>query len=780
MKIIKNTALLAVLLIQACGSEVSNKNTQIKPIPNEHILTKFIDFNAEDVLTKTIQLNQTSAKIVENQLIVNFHSKQNDYTSISFVSEQGWDWSHFEDFNLAFDISNPGQRSVQVYLDITDGNGDNYTRSVSIPIGEKNTYYAKMAGHDLATPDGKENVELNFKSGLRSNPDTWESNQVQFISLWGKKNLDVSSIKRITLSVQSALHDKTISISNIRLRKNPTFNTQFLTKIVDKYGQNAKTEFAGKIHNHDELIAARDEEISQLKESYDVNTRSKFGGWINGPKQTATGYFRTEKINGKWSLVDPEGYPYFVTGLDIIRLSNTSTMTGYDFDQATINQRKATDFTPEDSQKLNRVSENAISTRFVASELRSELFEWLPKYDEPLGKHYGYRRSAHSGPLKHGETFSFYSANLERKYSDMNQDNPDLDFMDMWQEVTIKRMLTWGFTSFGNWTDPMFYQNNRVPYFANGWIIGDFKTVSSGNDFWAPLPDVFDPKFEERAMFTLKQVADEVKGNPWCVGVFVDNEMSLGRSESNAAHYGIALHTLKRDGKNVPTKAEFTRLMKNKYGSIDNLNKKWNTNIKNWQSFNAGVEGDVNVPAQLEDFSIMLSAYADKYFATVKKAKDRYLPNHMYMGARFPDWGMPKEAVEASAKHVDVISFNVYKEGLVPSKWKFMEKIDMPAIVGEWHNGASDSGLFHPGLIHASSQEDRGVMYKDYMHSVIDNPYFVGAHWFQYMDSPITGRAYDGENYNVGFINVTDTPYKPIVKAAKEINEEMYLRRFKK
>ena len=60
------------------------------------------------------------------------------------------------------------------------------------------------------------------------------------------------------------------------------------------------------------------------------------------------------------------------------------------------------------------------------------------------------------------------------------------------------------------------------------------------------------------------------------------------------------------------------------------------------------------------------------------------------------------------------------------------------------------------------------------MNSVIKHPNSIGAHWFQYMDSPITGRAYDGENYNVGFINVTDTPYKPIVNAAREINEVMY------
>lgn len=90
----------------------------------------------------------------------------------------------------------------------------------------------------------------------------------------------------------------------------------------------------------------------------------------------------------------------------------------------------------------------------------------------------------------------------------------------------------------------------------------------------------------------------------------------------------------------------------------------------------------------------------------------------------------------------------------------------------------SDTGLFHPGLIAATDQRDRGRMFQNYMKSVVDNPYFVGAHWFQYIDSPLTGRAYDGENYNVGFVSITDIPYPNMVGAAKELNRELYERKF--
>jgi agarase len=68
-------------------------------------------------------------------------------------------------------------------------------------------------------------------------------------------------------------------------------------------------------------------------------------------------------------------------------------------------------------------------------------------------------------------------------------------------------------------------------------------------------------------------------------------------------------------------------------------------------------------------------------------------------------------------------------------------------------------------------------MYRDYIHSVVDHPAFVGCAWFEYVDEPLTGRAYDGENYNIGFVTITDTPYPEMVEAAKTVHAEAYARR---
>ncbi len=763
----------------AAGCDLGNRE-QDMPAADSGDITVLYDFEAGAIpdevtlINASAELTGTDATDGSQALVVRMRSQANRFAGFALQPETPWDWSQYEDFSLALDIANRGEASTQVKLDVSDIDGNTTTRSVAIPVGGARTFYSKLHGHDLGSPDGAPNVELNFQSGLRSNPPTWDSDDIQFVSMWGAKNLNLSGITRIGLTVDSALRDKEVTLDNVRLIANPPMNEAFLEGIVDQYGQNAKAEFAGKIHSDEELIAQRDAELESLAGGAPMPDRSRFGGWMDGPRLEGTGFFRTEKVDGKWALVDPEGYLYFATGLDIIRLANSTTMTGYDFDEDRVEQRTADDTTPEDSMGLNPVSAEAIPTRHLVSEMRAKMFEWLPEYDDALGNHYGYRRESHSGPLDKGETYSFYSANLERKYGE----EAPFSYLDAWEEVTVNRMLNWGFTSLGNWTDPQYYDQQRIPFFANGWIIGDFKTVSSGNDFWAPLPDVFDPVFEERALITAQQVADEVQGSPWAVGVFIDNEKSFGRSETREAQLGIVLHTLRRSGSDVPTKRVFTDMMRAKYETIEVLNNSWGTSIASWDEFDAGIDSDLISAAQEQDYSAMLFAYADQYFSVVRNAVKTHMPNHMYLGSRFADWGMPPEVVRAAAQYVDVVSYNLYKEGMHPETWGFLADLDMPSIIGEFHFGASDSGLFHPGLLHAADQEDRARMYKEYMHSVIDNPYFVGAHWFQYIDSPITGRAIDGENYNVGFVSVADVPYAPMVEAAVELHSELYTRRF--
>jgi hypothetical protein len=65
------------------------------------------------------------------------------------------------------------------------------------------------------------------------------------------------------------------------------------------------------------------------------------------------------------------------------------------------------------------------------------------------------------------------------------------------------------------------------------------------------------------------------------------------------------------------------------------------------------------------------------------------------------------------------------------------------------------------------NQEERGVAYRYYVENAAAHPAVIGTHWFQWWDQPPTGRN-DGENYNIGFVDITDRPYDELINAAKE------------
>ena len=701
-----------------------------------------------------------------------FHG--DDMPGVRIRPEEPWNWGELDDIHIAFEAHNPGEKPIQFYFHLTAGKasdngfGASASRSSTLAAGETRTFYAVLNG--LINE-----IDTGFKY---SSLPPWESQDEMLIFRNGRRDIPLDNITEMGFSVRGTLENKALEVDNIRLRKNPAYDASFLADFVDEFGQNARKDFPIKVHSERELKAAADKELAELAASGPMPDRSRWNGWKDGPQFEGTGYFRTQKVDGKWWLVDPDGYLFFTNGLANVRMANLTTITGIDFRDESVRYIDPEELTPEDSIGIVYVSEQVRETAYVASEVRHNMFTWLPEYNDPLADHYSYRRSVIMGAIPSGETFSFYRANLERRYGETEPES----YIRKWEEVTLDRQLHWGFTSFGNWVDPAFYPNQKVPYFANGWIIGDFKVLASKYDIWAPMPDPFDPEFVRRADVTIKQIADEIQGSPWCVGVFVDNEKSWGRSKGTVEQrYGIILDGLSRNAADSPAKAAFTGYLREKYGDIADVNGAWETSIASWDELAAGVEFPAHTDALAADLSVMLEMVSNEYFKTVHDALEHYLPNHLYMGVRMASWGMPAETVKAAVKYSDVLSFNIYKEGVHPETWGFLKDIDLPAVIGEWHIGAtSDTGLWHPGLLHAPNQADRAAMWTDYMESVLAHPNFVGAHWFQYVDSPISGRAFDGENYNVGFVSGTDIPYPEMTAAARAFNTTLYPRRYGK
>ena len=703
------------------------------------------------------------------------YSTDEAYPTVKFsagTQGESWDWTQYGDVALAFDAKNLGDKGVQLFVRVDDdldeklgggATGVVHSRSgyVQLPPQSKDTYYFTLK--DLAEA---------MNSGMRGEPPKQAFSATQVVFGWGETELDLSNIVSFQLYMMNPLADAELEFDNLRLIPNLTNDTSRYSNIIDEFGQYTAEQWPEKVTDLADLQSRAAQDYALLEEAALLPDRSTYGGWSDGPKLNATGYFRTEKVNGKWALVDPDGYLYFATGLDNIRMDDSYTTTGIGFSDITD--------VATDDLRPSQVAESgyleSTQPRAQLSPLRRGMFTELPDYDSELAQNYNYTQMIHTGPLKHGEVFSFYGANLQRKYQQSSQ----ADALAIWQDVTLARMMDWGFTSLGNWSDPSFYGNGKVPYTAHGWIVGSHQRINTGNDYWGPMHDPFDPEFRRSVATMAKSVADDVDNDPFCIGYFVDNELSWGNTQFDASHYALALSGLKASSQQSSAKKAFDDILQQQYGSIEKLNAAWSTSFESWESFAQGVSLPSDLSeAMKQDLSVLLSALADQFFRVVDEEMQNVLPNHLNLGSRFSDWGITPEAANAAAKYVDVMSYNLYAKDLnSKGDWSHLPELDMPSIIGEFHFGATDSGLFHPGLVSMDNQQGRADAYAHYMRSVIDNPYFVGAHWFQYMDSPATGRAWDGENYNVGFVTVTDTPYKPLVESARKVNQELYTRRF--
>ena len=493
---------------------------------------------------------------------------------------------------------------------------------------------------------------------------------------------------------------------------------------VDRYGQFAHDDWPGKVHGDADLAAARDAEAAWLTQNAagPIPDADRYGGWAGGPQLEATGFFRTEKVNGKWWLVDPEGRLFFSHGVNAVA---TSAETGVGF--------------------------------------RERYFSWLPPKDDP---DFGAFWSVQDRPAAHGfykeaahvpfDRFDFAKANARRKYG------PD------WRLPcavrTHDRMRAWGLNTIACWSDLAIREMRRTPYTAKFNTRGPAIEGSTG--WWGRLLDPFSPEFAENVRRSAAEAAALSGDDPWCVGWFVDNELSWG---SDNREIGRAVL---RSPASQPAKVSALDLLRAKYGDIGALDAAWGTDFASWDAFLSST----NMPDEARcgpDLEAVHRAVVAKYFRTVRDAIKAVAPHRLYLGCRIA-WG--RDVVyEECARYADVVSVNAY--GYPPMRDLPPTAEDKPMLSGEFHFGALDRGMFHTGLVSTRDQNERAESYRAYVGACLDHPRYVGTHWFQWMDQALTGRP-DGENYQIGFVTVADAPYPELVQAARDMAATMYPRRF--
>ena len=484
---------------------------------------------------------------------------------------------------------------------------------------------------------------------------------------------------------------------------------------IDTFGQYRHRDWPGKVHSLDELRQRRETEGRELDSHPAPAEWGRYGGWTAGPQLEATGFFRTAKHEGKWWLVDPEGRLFFSQGIDCVRM---------------------TDATPVEER----------GTWFADFPGAQPEFAGLLSRSFALKGHYAGRNP---------QCFSFATANLQRKYGD--------DWQGAGRDVIHRRLRSWGLNTIANWSDETTRLLRRTPYTDSIGSRGA-RDIEGSDGYWGKFPDVFDPSFRDALRRAMEHSRGRSAGDPWCLGYFSDNEMSWGDGTS------LSLAALKSPP-DQPAKREFIAWLREKHGGVDRLNAAWGAAHPSWDALLASREPPYQAKARA-DLEAFYSRIAETYFRTVRETVREIAPRQLYLGCRFA--AVNPRAAAAAAKFCDVVSFNRYERSVAALR---IEGADVPMLIGEFHFGALDRGLFHTGLVPVASQQERAAAYGDYVRSALAHPQIVGCHWFQYQDEPTTGRVYDEENYQIGFVDIADTPYPEMTAASRTLAAGMYRER---
>ncbi len=474
---------------------------------------------------------------------------------------------------------------------------------------------------------------------------------------------------------------------------------------VDRYGQFMFDEWPGKIQSDEDLRAYHDTESEALELMEPSVDWNQYGGWATGPQLEATGRFRVEKVNGTWWFVDPLGRLFWSHGLDCVEFGTQSRTTITD---------------------------------------REHLFQSLPDEEGPEGQLYTFGEND-------GDTIkylSFHALNLFRIYG------------KKWEEISRDRLHTrfryWGMNTIGNWSDREIYLKRKTPYVLTAY------TRKTGM-----IADPYATGFTEDLINSLQSRQEEV-GDPWCLGVFVDNELKWGvKWGSKIPEQILSAPPLQ------PSKQELKDRMEEKYASILALNEVWGTDFPDWNSF---LHNKRLIPGAAKDMREFMRSFTSRYYASCREAVKTVDPQMLYMGCRMDFHLYPEDTslnyiIKIASEYCDVVSFNRYRytcSGLVPP-----DGGDYPIIIGEFHFGSLETGLIQPGLRYAADPDERAMFYNHYVSSALKNPFIVGTHWFQLADQAVTGRP-DGENYQAGFLTVGDVPQQEIIHASRELGQQMY------
>lgn len=528
---------------------------------------------------------------------------------------------------------------------------------------------------------------------------------------------DVHEVDRFQLGMEKAFHDVRVRFEDFTLTDE--YPTDFPipdVKLVDDFGQWKNKDWPGKIHSFKELKEAF--RNNEGEAGYPFPEWNKWGGDSTRKLKEGTGFFSTIKTSdGRWHLTDPDGCDYFSLGPCGTR--------------------------PGDFCRVDHLE---------------KLCDWLPGENDPAYRDMytiGSRRRAAYMPMDSFKMTSFAALNLMRVYGD--------NWREKWEEISHHILMGHGINSQGNF--PELSVNNshtKIPYVRE---LPHFPVTDTL--IFRDFPDVLSPEYREKsAQYALKLA--EWKFDQWLIGYFLRNEPEFHFVEN----LYIADEVLHNPAKTY-CKTGFIKYLEEKYQTIELLNHSWGSDFMSFSDLIKPIDcSSKQYPGSMEDI-VHFSALLIREYIKVPSIACREVDNHhLNLGLRWSKANNP--VMMAGWEYFDVFSINCYDfDPTNDMDFVLKAGVDRPVLIGEYHCGALDRGLTATGLKGVENQLERGVMWRYFVEKCAAHPLGVGAHWFQFNDQFCLGR-YDGENYQIGMVDICMQPHKELMEAAVETSRVLY------
>lgn len=478
--------------------------------------------------------------------------------------------------------------------------------------------------------------------------------------------------------------------------------------LLDELGQSTLHHWEGKTRTVEEVNQRLYQQLSESSQHSQPETFSNWGGWKE-KRVEPVGFFKTHHDGRRWWLVDPDGYLFWSSGLDCVRVDTDANVSGL---------------------------EDALS--------------WLPQPGEK------YRDAFYQ---RQGVNYANYlAANLVRAFGTES-------WYEKWSQIVIAEMRRLRFNTVANWSDWQIASRAGVPY------VRPLERVQEAFPcVFRDFPDVFHPDFEDfaaRIAEPLRQTAED----PALIGYFLMNEPTWGFARQTPAA-GMLFNT-----PSCYSRIELAAFLDQRYVDKVALQAAWDMDV----GLAEIAEGDaqrwflkkeVFSPAVHKDLSDFSEIMVDRYFGIISRSCREVDPNHLNLGIRY--YTIPPVWALKGMRHFDVFSMNCYRPRVPGEEMaKISVMLNLPIIIGEWHFGALDAGLPASGIGHVPDQEARGKAYRVYLEDAAAKNWCVGVHYFNLYDQSAVGR-FDGENYNIGFLDVCNRPYPKLADAAIASHERMY------